>query len=146
YSSADSALTALTTSVCVDLLGFEKRSDEVRKNRERKLVHLGLSGVLFLLILVFKWIGDDSVVTMLFRASGYTYGPLLGLFLVGMYLPKAQPRDRLVPIVCILSPILTYLIQYISPSVTGYTFGFEILLLNAALTIGGLLLLPREDA
>ncbi|MEL7534324.1 MAG: sodium:solute symporter [Bacteroidota bacterium] len=144
YSSADSALTALTTSFCVDLLKFEKRTDEALKKRQRQWVHLGFSAVLFFLILIFSWIGDDSVVTMLFRAAGYTYGPLLGLFLVGMYMPKVQPTDRWVPIVCVVAPLLTYAIQAISPSLTGYTFGFEILLLNGALTVLGLVLLPRQ--
>ncbi|MFK7922237.1 MAG: sodium:solute symporter [Bacteroidia bacterium] len=144
YSSADSALTALTTSFCVDILKFEKRTDEARKKRDRNFVHLGFAGILFLVILIFSWIGDDSVVTLLFKAAGYTYGPLLGLFLVGMYMPKVQPQDRLVPIVCIVAPILTYVIQAVSPALTGYTFGFEILLLNGALMVLGLVLLPRQ--
>ncbi|MEM6345613.1 MAG: sodium:solute symporter [Bacteroidota bacterium] len=145
YSSADSALTALTTSFCVDILKFEKRTDEAHKKTQRQWVHLGFSAILFLLIMVFSWIGDDSVVTMLFTAAGYTYGPLLGLFLVGMYMPKVQPADHLVPIVCVLAPLLTYGIQAVSPILTGYTFGFELLLLNGALTVLGLVLLPRQS-
>ncbi|MEM7373718.1 MAG: sodium:solute symporter [Bacteroidota bacterium] len=137
YSSADSALTALTTSFCVDLLGFEKRDDEDRKQQLRRLIHLGFAFVLFLVILVFAWINDEAVIWFIFRMAGYTYGPLLGLYAFGLY-SKVDVPDQAIPWICLGSPLLTYLIQLISPSLLGYTFGFELLILNGALTMLGL--------
>jgi Na+/proline symporter len=137
YSSADSALTALTTSFCVDILDFEKREDESRKTQIRYRVHLSFAALLFLIILIFNLINDTAVITALFKAAGYTYGPLLGMYAYGMF-TQLPVKDRLVPIVCIIAPVLTYLIQLFSPDLFGYTFGFEILILNGVLTFVGL--------
>ncbi|MEZ4829514.1 MAG: sodium:solute symporter [Bacteroidia bacterium] len=136
YSSADSTLTALTTSFCVDILNFEKREDGAWKKRTRQAVHIGFSLVMLLAILIFKAMSNDAVINEVFRLAGYTYGPLLGLFSFGLF-TKWKVRDRWVPMVCIAAPVLTYMIQAISPSL-GYTFGFEALLLNGALTFAGL--------
>lgn len=144
YSSADSALTALTTSFCVDLLGFEQRDDEDRKQQLRRLIHLGFAFLLFLVILVFAWINDEAVIWFIFRMAGYTYGPLLGLYAFGLYTNIPVP-DRAIPWVCLGSPILTYLIQLISPGLLGYTFGFELLILNGALTMLGLWIAGRMN-
>ncbi len=145
YSSADSALTSLTTSFCVDFLGFEKREDEKQKIKIRKVVHLGMSAGLFLLISFFRLIQDESVISSLFKAAGYTYGPLLGMFAFGI-LTKNQIRDKLVPIVVILSPLLTYLFQVlINNWVPEYRFGFELLLLNGALTFVGLWIITLRE-
>ncbi|MEM7037272.1 MAG: sodium:solute symporter, partial [Bacteroidota bacterium] len=146
YSSADSALTALTTSFCVDILDFEKRQDdESRRKQTRMLVHVGFSLVLFATILVFHLINDDAVISSIFTAAGYTYGPLLGLYAFGM-LTKFRPVDSLVPVVCIVSPILCFGIN----ELTAGWFGFSILLVNGAVTFLGLLLLhfinPDKDA
>lgn len=142
YSSADSTLTALTTSFCVDILNFEKREDGEWKKRTRQYVHIGFSFVMFLAILVFKAMSDDAVINEIFKLAGYTYGPLLGLFAFGLF-TEWKVRDRWVPLVCIAAPVLSYVIQAISPSI-GYSFGFEILLLNGALTFAGLMAL-REN-
>lgn len=141
YSSADSALTALTTSFCVDILGFEKKKLNHNTTRTRQLVHLAFAFVLFGVILVFNSLNNAAVVTEIFRAAGYTYGPLLGLFVFGMY-TKWQLKDKWIPLVCIVSPLLSYIIQLNSPRI-GYEFGFEILLLNGLLTFLGLILLRK---
>ncbi|MEQ9101184.1 MAG: sodium:solute symporter [Imperialibacter sp.] len=137
YSSADSALTAMTTSFCVDFLGFEKK--EVKNNgKVRMLVHLGFSFLLFFVILIFNAINDSSVINSVFTAAGYTYGPLLGLFSFGLF-TKRPLTDKYVPVICVLSPLLSYLINISSESLLwGYKFGFEILLLNGLLTFLGL--------
>ncbi|MDX2247354.1 MAG: sodium:solute symporter [Bacteroidia bacterium] len=141
YSSADSALTALTTSFCVDILDFEKKQGAWKK-RVRNYVHIGFSFVLFLAILVFKVMSNDAVINEIFKLAGYTYGPLLGLFAFGLF-TEWKVRDRWVPLVCILSPLLSYVVQSISPA-WGYTFGFEILLLNGVLTFAGLMALRKK--
>lgn len=146
YSSADSALTALTTAFCIDFLNFENKSRaEGEKKSLRRLVHVGFSLVLFFVILAFWWINDQAVIASLFTAAGYTYGPLLGLYAFGFF-TKRQVRDRLVPVVAIISPILTYLIQANSEwLLNGYKFGFEIVILNGLLTYIGLYLLSLGD-
>ena len=143
YASADSALASLTTSFCIDFLDFEKRPEAERK-RLKTIVHLALSGVLLLVILAFNALNDESVVTAVFTAAGYTYGPLLGLYGFGM-LTKWQVRDRFVPVVCVLSPVICYVVNKNSKEwLNGYQFGFEILILNGLLTFAGLLMLSTR--
>ncbi len=143
YSSADSALTALTTSFCVDFLGF--RPDNYARNSKLRIgVHLGLSLVLFIVILVFQVINDQSVINAIFTVAGYTYGPLLGMFAFGI-LTKWRIKDRWVPVICVLSPILSYGINLNSETwLDGYKFGFEILILNGMITFLGLLLIGKK--
>lgn len=144
FSSADSALTALTTSFCVDILNVPKRKVESQK-RTRFLVHIGFTVVMFLVIVVFSELNDSSVVNAVFKVAGFTYGPLLGLFVFGL-ISKIQVRDRFVPIICILSPIISVILDSNSEEwFNGYSFGFEILLVNAAITCLGLLLLRRKN-
>lgn len=143
YSSADSALTALTTSFCVDFLGFSPANFDA-KRKLRIWVHFGFSILLFMVILIFQALNDQSVITAVFVAAGYTYGPLLGLFAFGI-LTKYQLKDGLVPIICLLSPILSYLINRNSVEwLWGYKFGFEILILNGLLTFVGLWLVRKR--
>jgi len=137
YSTADSALTALTTSVCVDFLGFKKGDS---RNTLRMMVHIGVALVLFAVILVFKEINNDAVINELFKIAGYTYGPLLGLFSFGIF-TKLKPNYKLIPIICIVSPLICYYINLNSEAwLNGYKFGFELLLLNGFITFFGLLL------
>ena len=145
YASADSALTALTTSFCVDFLDFSKRPEPERV-RVRLMVHVGFSFLLMLVIIIFRVINDESVVTAVFKIAGYTYGPLLGLYAFGLF-SKRQVRDNLVPVICILSPILTYIANVNSEDwFWGYEFGFEVLILNGFLTFMGLLAISRSRA
>ena len=143
YASADSALTSLTTAFCVDFLNINKRKD-VKRNSLLKRTHIGFSVLLFLVILIFKIINDQSVVVAVFKAAGYTYGPLLGLFAFGL-LTKKNVHDRLVPVVTILSPFLSWMINIWSGKLfNGYQIGFELIILNGLITFVGLLLISRR--
>ena len=140
YSSADSALTALTTSLCIDIFGVKPENAGVRSK-----AHIGVTIMMLAVILLFHVINNDSVVNSVFKIAGYTYGPLVGLFLFGI-LTKKQVRDKYVPFVCILSPVLCWIISSNSKEwFGGYQFGFELLLLNGLLTFVGLLLLTKSQ-
>jgi len=144
YSSADSALTALTTSVCVDFLDVTNKEESL-SIKLRKKVHVIVSFVLFAVILLFDLVNDESVISSLFKAAGYTYGPLLGLYAFGLIL-KRKVRDSLVPIICVISPIICYILNVYSVELfNGYQFGFEILILNGFLTFSGLLLISFSN-
>ncbi len=147
YSSADSALTALTTSFCIDFLGFnENTRTEQQKKKTRLAVHIMFSIVLFIVISIFYMINDDAVISQIFKAAGYTYGPILGLYAYGFFM-KGQVYDKWVPLVCLLSPVLTYIINANSEALLGgYKFGYELLLLNGLITFIGLGLLTRRTA
>jgi Na+/proline symporter len=137
YASADSALTSLTTSFCVDFLNFKERSEHERV-RLRYLVHIGFSVVMMLVILAVNEIKSQSLISTLLQVAGYTYGPLLGLYTFGLY-TRRQVRDRFVPAICLVAPMLTYLISANSAEwFYGYQFGFEVLILNGFLTFVGL--------
>lgn len=144
YSSADSALTALTTSFCVDFLNFEKKPSGNSK-KTRTLVHIGFSVLLFFVILIFYAINDDAVISAIFKVAGYTYGPLLGLYGFGFFTER-KTRDRLAPIICVAAPIITYVISSNSEALLfGYKFGFELLILNGLLTFIGLYLISSKN-
>ncbi len=139
-ASVDSALAALTTSVCVDLLDINKRPENTQQ-RLRKQMHVLVSVVMVAVILIFRAMNDDSVVRQVFTVASYTYGPLLGLYAFGM-MTKLSVRDNWVPVICILSPIICYFININSVALFGgYKFGFELLILNGAITFFGLWLL-----
>lgn len=135
FATTDSALTALTTSFCVDFLHFDKKADQNDPElvNKRHLVHVGFSVLMVAVIMVFRLVNDDSVVNAIFKAAGYTYGPLLGLFAFGM-LTKRAVTDKLVPYICILSPILCYIIDINSLSWFSYLLGFELIILNGLIT------------
>jgi len=140
YSSADSALTALTTSFSIDILDIEKKYDEKKQISVRKQVHIGISIALILVIIIFKYIiADESVIAKVFVFAGYTYGPLLGLYAFGLF-TKWNVVDKWVPFIAILSPLLTYFISANSKEWIGFEFGFFVLILNGFLSFLGLLL------
>lgn len=143
YSSADSALTALTTSFCVDILGIQNKEAKAG-TRIRKQVHIMFSVVLLLVILAFKYTVDESVIKELFVAAGYTYGPLLGMYAFGLF-TKWKVKDKWVPVIAILSPIISYVLKDNSEAWFGYKFGFELLLVNGLITLIGLWLLRRKS-
>jgi solute:Na+ symporter, SSS family len=137
YSSADSALTALTTSFSVDFMRID-RYEENKKRLIKKWVHLGFSILLAVVILLFRVISNESVVVAVFTVAGYTYGPILGLFVFGMY-SNRMVKDRWVPLVAVLSPVICYFISTYSEFLFhGYKFGFELLILNGLITLLGL--------
>ncbi len=165
YSSADSALTSLTTSFCVDFLGFEKEEKDVEtdggatvldkpkkkvlihtkdRKQTRFLVHISFSALLFLVIMAFWFVNDDAVITQVFLAAGFTYGPLLGLFAFGI-LTKRKIKDHLVLGICLAAPILSFFLnKYSDVLFSGLKFGFLILLVNGFLTFLGLYLISDE--
>src|SRR5690554_6290976 len=144
YSSADSALTALTTSFSIDILEVEKKYDEKRQVRFRKQIHILFSLLLILVIIIFKYvIADESVIAKLFVFAGYTYGPLLGLYAYGLF-TNWNVRDKLVPLVAISTPFIGYGISYLSSLYLNFEFGFFILILNGALTFFGLILIRTQ--
>ena len=144
YSSADSALTSLTTSFCIDIIELDKKPKASQK-RIRKQTHVFISIVLVIVIVLFDSIFKDvSVIWELFKAAGYTYGPLLGLFAFGIY-TKVQLKDKYVWIVAIIAPIVSYFInEYSVDLLSGYQIGFEILIINGILTFLGLILIRRK--
>lgn len=137
YSSADSALTALTTSFYIDILGKDEKS---KNTNERKWVHVGFSLLLVIVILVFNALNDDSVINELFTLAMYTYGPLLGFYAFGL-ITKLKPIEKFTPIIAILAPALTYIINENSQDWFGYTFGFQLVIVNGLITFFGLWLL-----
>ena len=143
YSSADSALTSLTTSFCVDFLKLDQYSENQQK-KMRKKTHVGMSLVLVLVVIMFKYILDRNVIDGLLTFASYTYGPLLGLFAFGIFTPF-QIQDRRVGIVVILSILLILLVGNLSPeSLGGYQIGYELLPLNGLLTFLGLLFIRQK--
>ena len=139
YSSADSGLTALTTSFTVDILNI--KNEDPRLVIKRRLVHIGVCLIMIGVIVLLNIFGDDSVINVIYMVAGYTYGPLLGMFAFGLF-TKYELRDRLIPVVAILSPILTYFLNtYV------HDFGFAILIVNGVLCFLGLWLirLPKKS-
>jgi Na+/proline symporter len=139
FSSADSALTALTTSFCVDILGVEK-AKMTEAVKTRRMTHIGISAVFVIIILIIQAIATDSVIHAIYKVASYTYGPLLGLYLFGLY-SKVKPIDKYVPYVAILAPILCFSIEIMLKHILNYQIGFELLILNALLTGLGLFLI-----
>jgi len=143
YPSADGALTSLTTSFSIDFLGMDKESglSEKQKEKIRYLVHIVFAIVLLGVIVLFRAINDRAVIDKLFTIAGYTYGPLLGLYAFGLF-TKRNVRDKYVPVVAILSPVICYVLSVYSEVLFfGYKFGFELLILNGLITFAGLLML-----
>ena len=146
FSSADGSLTALTTSFTVDILGIKKKEimPEAKKVKLRMMVHLSIAVYLTLLVVVFRAISDQSVINKLFTIAGYTYGPLLGLYTFGLF-TRLNVYDKWVPLIAILSPVLSYLLSINSEYLfNGYKFGFELLLVNGIFTFIGLLILSKK--
>jgi Na+/proline symporter len=146
YSSADSSLTALTTAFTVDFLGFSRsKTGEAQKRTKRIRVHLVFSFLTFLLMLIAYYSNNQAVIDSVMRMAGYTYGPLLGLFSFGLLL-RARLHDRLVPLCCLLAPLLTYLLNHYSPLLFGgYQMGYELVLVNGMITFILLLFLIKKE-
>lgn len=145
YSSADSTLTALTTSFCIDFLEIERKYPKERQVAVRKKVHLAFTFIMFLAILVFHWINDQSVINSVFIIAGYTYGPLLGLYAFGLF-TKMKVQDYIVPLLAVAAPLTTFFISSNSERwFWGYKFGFEALILNGLLMFLGLYLFRQKN-
>lgn len=143
YSSADSALTSLTTSFCVDFLGIEKKPETNRK-RMRKYTHVGMSILLILVVILFKHVLDTNVIDGLLKVAGYTYGPLLGLFAFGIF-TSYEVQDKWVWVVALSSVLITIALANIAPeNLGGYSFGYELLPINGLITFLGLWLIRKR--
>ncbi len=146
FATTDSALTALTTSFCVDFLGMDKAENQNKPNvvRMRHWVHIGFSFLMFLVIIIFNSLNDQSVVTMIFKVASYTYGPLLGLYAFGLFVKTKTVHDKLVPIICVLSPAICFFINTHSADLFGsYVIDNELIIVNGFLTFLGLWLISK---
>jgi len=143
YASADSALAGLTTSFCIDFLNFNKKNED-QKSRQKFIVHVAFSLLFLIIIVIFKEINERSVIDAVLNVAGYTYGPLLGLFSFGVFTRRVV-RDKLVPIICVISPILSYVLSSNSEAwLGGYKFGIEILIVNGMITFLGLWIISTK--
>lgn len=140
YSAAGSALTSLTTSFTVDILQAHKKQEEKRVTRTRKIVHIAMSVVMGAVIVAFYYLSDQDAISAVYTLASYTYGPILGLFVYGMFWKKPV-HDRWVPAVCVAAPVLSWVIRWALKEAFGYETSFELLLLNALITVIGLRLL-----
>lgn len=146
FATTDSALTALTTSFCVDFLGMDKIENASKANsvRTRHWVHIGFSLLMFFVIIIFNSLNDDSVVKMIFKIASYTYGPLLGLYSFGLFMKTKTVNDKLVPLICLISPVLCFLISSNSALLLGdYVLDNELIIVNGLITFIGLLLISK---
>ena len=145
FPSADGAITALTSTFCIDIIGMKRRADlsDAQQKRMRQKVHLSFAALFLLFVMVFKWINDSSMIGLILKVATFTYGPLLGLFTFGI-LMKRQVKDKLVPIVCIASPIICFLLDKFQEELFGsFKLGLEMLIINGAITFLGLLLISK---
>ena len=146
FPSADGAITALTSSFCIDILGINRRNlREAAKKRLRHRVHLGFALLFLLLVMGFRWADNPSMIGLILKLAGYTYGPLLGLFAFGI-LTRRVVRDRLVPFIALAAPVVCYFIDKYQRALFGtYEIGLELLIINGLLTFGGLWLVSRRS-
>lgn len=146
FATTDSALTALTTSFCVDFLNFNKRNDtnSPAMIKVRHYVHIAFSALMFLTIILFNAVNNDAVVSAIFKVASYTYGPLLGLYSFGLFVSNRQVNDKLVPFICIISPAICYFLSTESARILGgYVFDNELIIVNGLITFAGLLLTSK---
>lgn len=147
FPSADGAITALTSSVCIDLIGMQRNSDwnESKKKKIRQIVHLCFAFVFLMIVLVFKWIDNKSTIDLLLKIASYTYGPLLGLFAFGI-LTKRTIKDALAPIPCFLAPLICLVIDKYQVQLLGnFKIGQELLIINGLITFIGLWLISSSN-
>lgn len=146
FSSADSALTSLTTAFCVDFMNLKKKTEK-RQKAIRLSVHIAFSIIMYLIIIIFSKLNDRSIISTVFMVAGYTYGPLLGLFAFGLFTKIKVTDNWLIPVAAVLSPLVSFLINTYSEQLFGgYKFGFEIIILNGALMFFALYLLSFRKA
>jgi hypothetical protein len=148
FPSADGALTALTSTFCIDILGLRERDklDERQKRRIRLTVHLSLTLLFFFCVLVFWMINSRSIIDKILDLAGYTYGPLLGLFSFGILTKRRLPDSFLIALIAVASPVACYFLQLAAPRMLGgYVIGIEILIINGLLTFLGLLAISKKQ-
>ena len=146
FATTDSALTALTTSFCIDFLRMDKEENKNKNNqvKTRHLVHIGFSLLMFLVILLINFFNDASVVSLIFKIAALTYGPLLGLYAFGLFVKTKTVKGYFVPLICVIAPTLTFLISLYSKELFGnYEFAEELIIINGVITFIGLLLISK---
>jgi len=136
FASSDSALASLTTSFSVDILGVQHNEPKLAE-RKRKLTHMGMSVLFVIIMFVFKALNNKSIIDAVYTIASYTYGPLLGLFAFGLF-TKRQVRDKLVPVIAILSPLLCFGLNTLSTTLFNYALGYELLMINGLITFVGM--------
>jgi len=148
YSSADGTLTALTTSICYDLIKIEKYiPSEKKRTHVRRLIHLVVSIMFLLTIIIFSSFHNKALITIIFEVAGYTYGPILGMFVFAIYTKRNVRFKALIPVIAVLSPILCFFLSRYSETLfNGYQFGFELLIVNGLLTFCGMLLISKKQS
>ncbi len=147
FPSADGAITALTSSFCIDLLGMQRNTqwEEVKKKKIRQRVHLCFAFLFFIMVLIFKWIDNKSIIDLLLKIASYTYGPLLGLFAFGI-LTKRKLHDRWAFLPCFIAPLLCLVLDYFQPFLFGnFRIGQELLIINGFITFFGLWLISSPN-
>ena len=145
FPSADGAITALTSSFCIDILGMKRREDwtEAEKKKVRQRIHLTVAFIFLVFVMIFKWVNDPSMIGVILKVAAYTYGPLLGLFSFGI-LTKRKVTDNLVPFVCVLAPVICFFLDKFQKDIFGnYQIGLELLIINGLLTFIGLFLISK---
>jgi SSS family transporter len=148
FPSADGALTALTSSFCIDILGLKRREDldEKQRRKIRLTVHFTMALIFFLCVMMFKWMNDKSIIDIILKVAGYTYGPLLALFIFGIFTKRKLPEGVIVVFVCVAAPVLCYFLsKYAVTLFNGYQIGVELLIINALLTMLGLYSISKPD-
>ena len=146
FPSADGAITALTSSFCIDILGMKRREDwtEEEKKKVRQRIHLTVAFIFLVFVMIFKWVNDPSMIGVILKVAAYTYGPLLGLFSFGI-VTKRKVIDNLVPIVCVLAPVICFFLDKFQKQIFGkYEIGLELLIINGLLTFIGLFLISKS--
>jgi SSS family transporter len=147
FPSADGAITALTSTFCIDIIGMQRRNDltDAQKKKMRQRVHLSFAAIFLLFVMMFKWINDSSMIGVILKVATFTYGPLLGLFTFGILL-KRKVNDKLVPFVCIASPIICFFLDRFQKQIFGsFELGLELLIINGLITFTGLWLISKPD-
>jgi SSS family transporter len=146
FPSADGAITALTSTFCIDIIGIQRRPDldEAAQKKIRQRVHLTFAAIFLVFVLIFKWVNDPSMIGLLLKIAAYTYGPLLGLFTFGIITNRVV-KDGLVPYICLAAPILCFIIDKYQKSLLGsYEVGLELLIINGSITFLGLLFISKK--
>ncbi len=148
FPSADGAITALTSSFCIDIIGMQRREDisDAKKKKTRQNVHLVFAFIFLLFVMMFKWIDDPSMIGLLLKVATFTYGPLLGLFTFGI-LTKRNVKDKLVPYICVASPIICFILDKFQKEIFGsFQLGLELLIINGLITFIGLWMVSKPAA
>lgn len=147
FPSADGALTALTSSFCIDILGLKRNEnlDEAKRKKTRLTVHLTFAVIFFLCVIIFKWMNDKSIIDFILKIAGYTYGPLLGMFGFGILTKRKIPQNIISVLICFVSPVICYFLSANSAAwFHGYAIGYELLLINGIITFAGLWVISKK--